>query len=46
MRAWLKMLHDRHPQVTWVPVSHTNPVTNSDAEPVQIALRQQLAESA
>jgi hypothetical protein len=22
MRAWLKVLSDRHPQVTWVPVSH------------------------
>jgi hypothetical protein len=22
MRAWLKVLHDRHPQVTCVPASH------------------------
>ena len=46
MRAWLKVLHDRHPQVTWVPVSHTNLVTHGDAEPMHIAQREQLAESA
>jgi hypothetical protein len=29
MRAWLKVLSDRHPEVTWVPVSH-QPVTTGD----------------
>ena len=46
MRAWLKVLSDRHPNVTWVPVSHNNLVTDSDAEPVQMAWREQLAQSA
>ena len=45
MRAWLKVLSDRHPNVTWVPVSH-NQVTQRNAEPVQMAQREQLAESA
>ena len=46
MRAWLKVLHDRHPQVTWVPVSHNNQATDNDAQPVQITQRDQLAKSA
>jgi hypothetical protein len=45
LRAWLKVLSDRHPNVTWVPVSH-KPVTESDAEPVQTAQPEQLAQSA
>jgi hypothetical protein len=44
MRAWLKVLHDRHPQVTWVPVSH-QPVTTGDT-PATVADRDELAESA
>jgi hypothetical protein len=43
MRAWLKVLHDRHPQVTWVPVSH-EPVTTGDT--AAVAQRDELAEFA
>jgi hypothetical protein len=32
MRAFLKVLSDRHPNVTWVPVNH-QPVT-ADANPM------------
>jgi hypothetical protein len=42
MRAWLKVLNDRHPNVTWVPVSHQE-VTQRRAE-LQIA--EELAQSA
>jgi hypothetical protein len=44
MRAWLKVLHDRHPQVTWVPVSH-EPVTTGEPTAI-VAQRDELAESA
>jgi hypothetical protein len=44
MRAWLKVLHDRHPQVTWVPVS-PQPVTNAHNAPT-LAQLDELAESA
>jgi hypothetical protein len=44
MRAWLKVLHDRHPQVTWVPVSH-QPVTSGDNAATVVEL-DELAESA
>jgi hypothetical protein len=44
MRAWLKVLHDRHPQVTWVPASH-QPVTTGDTA-ATVAHRDELAESA
>jgi hypothetical protein len=27
MRAWLKVLSDRHPTVTWVPAQHTGTTT-------------------
>jgi hypothetical protein len=29
MRAWLKVLNDRHPTVTWVPAQHTADATRS-----------------
>jgi hypothetical protein len=45
MRAWLKILSDRHPQVTWVPVSN-EPVTARSVEPAQTGTRELLAQSA
>jgi hypothetical protein len=45
MRAWLKVLSDRHPNVTWVPVSHQE-VTQRSAELLRMAERDQLAQSA
>jgi hypothetical protein len=36
MRAWLKVLHDRHPEVTWVPVSHQQ-VTDNVRESGELA---------
>ena len=33
LRAWLKVLNDRHPEVTWVPVSHKQ-VTTTPTTPV------------
>lgn len=44
MRAWLKVLHDRHPQVTWMPVS-LQPVTTGDTA-ATVAKRDELVESA
>jgi hypothetical protein len=46
MRAWLKVLHDRHPDATWVPASQ-QPVTTSTAPTKQLtARRSELARSA
>jgi hypothetical protein len=44
MRAWLKVLSDRHPDVTWLPVDE--PPTNNLAEPSVPAAPVALAESA
>jgi hypothetical protein len=44
MRAWLKVLSDRHPDVTWLPVGE--PLTNNLAEPSVTAAHVALAESA
>ncbi len=30
MRAWLKVLSDRHPNVTWVPASHNEVACNTE----------------
>jgi hypothetical protein len=34
MRAWLKVLSDRHPEVTWVPANHkqVTATTNTHVE--------------
>jgi hypothetical protein len=45
MRAWLKVLADRHPQVTWVPGSHEQ-VTNTTDAPVAVRNLDELARSA
>jgi hypothetical protein len=45
MRAWLKVLNDRHPQVTWVPVSH-QPVTTEERVRANFVTLEQLARSA
>jgi hypothetical protein len=44
MRAWLKVLSDRHPQVTWVSAGH-QPVTTGDTA-ATVAQRDELADSA
>lgn len=44
MRAWLKVLHDRHPQVTWVPAS-LNTVTDDGVRLAQTAQLEELAQS-
>jgi hypothetical protein len=46
MRAWLKVLTDRHPEVTWIPVSH-QPVTAPAATTEQLTVEKaELARSA
>jgi hypothetical protein len=46
MRAWLKVLSDRHPQVTWVPVSHQQVTTNNEDSAIQVKEQGDLARSA
>jgi hypothetical protein len=45
MRAWLKVLSDRHPNVTWVPASHQEITDNTDV-PVTVRNLDELARSA
>jgi hypothetical protein len=44
MRAWLKVLNDRHPQVTWVPVDPNLVTTTANA--ATVAQPKELATSA
>jgi hypothetical protein len=45
MRAWLKVLSDRHPNVTWVPAGHQEVTDNTDV-PVTVRNLDELARSA
>jgi hypothetical protein len=45
MRAWLKVLRERHPAVTWVPVSHQD-VTKSGEPATRDHTLDELANSA
>jgi hypothetical protein len=41
IRAWLEILHERHPEVTWVPIDSTNspedhPSTDAPASSVPV----------
>jgi hypothetical protein len=45
MRAFLKVLSDRHPEVTWVPVNH-QPVTTNLEPATRLVDKNALAESA
>jgi hypothetical protein len=45
LRAWLKVLRDRHPEVTWVPVSHQQ-VTDKVESTVSVRELDELASSA
>jgi hypothetical protein len=44
MRAWLSVLHDRHPNVTWVPAPSL--FTETSIEPERAARRDQPIKSA
>jgi hypothetical protein len=46
MRAWLKVLSDRHPNVTWVPVSHQEVTTLGAEDRNNVARLDELARSA
>jgi hypothetical protein len=37
MRAWLKILSDRHPDVTWIPINQTEPPVGEQPETVTSA---------